>query len=131
MNKAGQVSSRSDKSRKISDLRLQISDQCSTPVCSVADPKFFKSKICDRKSKIRIGCATIRRGGGKYSAVFVTECTMIEPTPLNRETEVALPVHFFIVKKCQRLRHLRGHPPVICRFNYGFGTTIADSPSAK
>jgi len=29
------------------------------------------------------------RGGGKRSAVFVTECTMIEPTPLIRETEVA------------------------------------------
>jgi hypothetical protein len=25
---------------------------------------------------------------GKRSAVFVTECTMIEPTPLIRETEV-------------------------------------------
>jgi hypothetical protein len=34
-------------------------------------------------------CATIRGGGGKRSAVFVTECTMIEPTPLIRETEVA------------------------------------------
>lgn len=33
-------------------------------------------------------CATIRGGGGKRSAVFVTECTMIEPTPLIRETEV-------------------------------------------
>ena len=32
--------------------------------------------------------ANIRRGGGKRSAVFVTECTMIEPTPLIRETEV-------------------------------------------
>ena len=31
---------------------------------------------------------TIRGGGGKRSAVFVTECTMIEPTPLIRETEV-------------------------------------------
>jgi hypothetical protein len=28
------------------------------------------------------------RGGGKRSAVLVTECTMIEPTPLIRETEV-------------------------------------------
>jgi len=32
--------------------------------------------------------ATIRGGGGKGSAVIVTECTMIEPTPLIRETEV-------------------------------------------
>jgi hypothetical protein len=31
---------------------------------------------------------TIRRGGGIRSAVFVTEGTMIEPTPLIRETEV-------------------------------------------
>jgi hypothetical protein len=50
-------------------------------------------------------CVTISRGGGKRSAVFVTECTMIEPTPLIRETEVAWPVQFFIVKNCQRLRH--------------------------
>lgn len=32
--------------------------------------------------------AIFRGGGGKRSAVFVTECTMIEPTPLIRETEV-------------------------------------------
>jgi hypothetical protein len=32
--------------------------------------------------------ATIRGGGGKRSAVFVTDVTMIEPTPLIRETEV-------------------------------------------
>ena len=104
MNKAGQVSSRSDKSRKISDLRLQISDRAHACLL-VAHPKFFKSKICNRKSKIRIGCVTIRRGGGKRSAVFVTDVTMIEPTPLIRETEVALPVPFFNVKKCQRRRH--------------------------
>jgi hypothetical protein len=28
--------------------------------------------------------------------------SMIEPTPLIRETEVALPVQFFNVKNCQR-----------------------------
>ena len=43
-------------------------------------------KTCFR---LAVGYATIRRGGGKRSAVFVTECTMIEPTPLIRETEVA------------------------------------------
>jgi len=41
-------------------------------------------------------------GGGKRSAVFVTDVTMIEPTPLIRETEVTLPVQFFNVKNCQR-----------------------------
>jgi len=37
----------------------------------------------------KTSCDTISRGGGKRSAVFVTEGTMIEPTPLIRETEVA------------------------------------------
>jgi hypothetical protein len=50
-------------------------------------------------------CVTIRRGGRKLSAVIVTDVSMIEPTPLIRETEVALPVRFFIVKKRQRRRH--------------------------
>jgi hypothetical protein len=33
--------------------------------------------------------ASIRSGGGKLSAGPVTEFTMIEPTPLNRETDAA------------------------------------------
>ena len=35
------------------------------------------------------GYASIRGGGGKLSAGPVTEFTMIEPTPLNRETDAA------------------------------------------
>ena len=33
--------------------------------------------------------ASIHNGGGKLSAGPVTEFTMIEPTPLNRETDAA------------------------------------------
>ena len=35
------------------------------------------------------GYASIHSGGGKLSAGPVTEFTMIEPTPLNRETDAA------------------------------------------
>jgi len=38
---------------------------------------------------------------GTRSAGFVTDVTMIEPTPINRETDAAIkPVHSFIVKDC-------------------------------
>jgi len=67
-----------------------------------------KHKDQTTKYKVRFlasrRCVTIRRGGGKRSAAFVTDVTMIEPTPLIRETEVVSPVPFFM-KKCQRRRH--------------------------
>jgi hypothetical protein len=37
----------------------------------------------------KLSYASIRRGGGNYSAGFVTECTMIEPTPIIWETDAA------------------------------------------
>jgi hypothetical protein len=62
--------------------------------------------------------------------VFVTECTMIEPTPLIRETEV---VSQFISSSLRNARGcgIKRSPTCLCRFNYGFGTASADLPPAR